>query len=132
MGEKLTAGKPGPITSASVGKSQSMSQPLPAEPSSSSFRPKGKTFQQRAEGWLKAIFCQQVEIKQEQKKLERRVNYCVNVAEQQSGTKYTSDHSDDETPVFNPGGDEGEESSEYGESEDEGEGGGAHESEDDE
>ncbi|GFY91116.1 hypothetical protein Acr_07g0013120 [Actinidia rufa] len=98
----------GPITLASVHKSKAMScgskpHPVPANidiASTSTEPPK-----QKKKSWNTAIM-------NFMKKLDRKLDFCIKVAEQQSGTKYVEEESDEEKDEEKESDDE-EEESEY-------------------
>ncbi|XP_057470680.1 uncharacterized protein LOC130759555 [Actinidia eriantha] len=98
----------GPITLASVHKSKAMSygskpHPVPANidiASTSTEPPK-----QKKKSWNTAIM-------NFMKKLDRKLDFCIKVAEQQSGTKYVEEESDEEKDAEKESDDE-EEKSEY-------------------
>ncbi|KAF7131728.1 hypothetical protein RHSIM_Rhsim09G0161900 [Rhododendron simsii] len=109
-GHHVTVGETGPITDASASTSKTVSEPAPNEAVASS-KPKSKEFHERVEEWFNIIFCRQENIIKEQKRIRRRVAYCVTKLEDQFGAPYFSE-GEEEDPTYVPDSDEEEESDE--------------------
>ncbi|KAG5533324.1 hypothetical protein RHGRI_027499 [Rhododendron griersonianum] len=86
-GDHVTVGETGPITDASARKRKAMSEPPPNE-AVASYKPKSKEFNERVEEWFNIIFCCQDNIINEQKRIQKRGDYCVTKLEDQFGAPY--------------------------------------------